>query len=180
METHPISFRPTEAALKAIGNEQRRANNTLNTSDAVIRLIERGAGLPEPVYVVSGASHLVEIESILRVFDKLLRRLDEVKSRLGGPLNPAVYKDPRRRRYVAYWRRLSEELPHHIEKLALRLRHLTDLLQGGLTREEHNALTILQKNLVTWSERPGSEDAVKKAFENCIQLLAKVFGPHSE
>jgi hypothetical protein len=181
MKTTPISFRPLQAAAQAIAGEIKSSNNTIDTTAAIERLILRGADRPEPVYVVSGISRLGEIEAAIRISEKLLRRLDEIKSRLGGPLNPAVYTDYRRQRNVKKWRIMAERLPRHVEKAASQLRHLTALLQGGLTREELNALRTLQKALAAWERSSKVTLETKKMFQESQKILAKVFGmPPSE
>jgi|ERR1700677_181512 len=175
MVTRPISFRPTATVTQAIGEEISRSNNTIDTTTAIERLILRGADKPEPVYVVSGISRLAEIEALIRITEKLLRRLDEVRSRLGGPLNAAVYTDYSRQRNVKKWRLMSEKLPRHIQGAAAQLRRLKALLQGGLAREEINDLRKLQKYLAAWERSANTTPEMKRMFQNSQKILEKIF-----
>ena len=178
METRPISFRPVPEVAKAIAEEILRSGNTIDTTEAITRLLLRGAGRPEPIYVVSGTSRLAEIEALRVAVLQVLRRLDQVKSRLGGPLNPASFEDPTRRKNIEVWRELSETLPQELRQLVDRINRTASLLLHGLTKEEFEALLSFRSFCQKLAARCATaEVALNQKFELAMQVLDKVLVP---
>jgi hypothetical protein len=147
----PRAFRLRQSARAALRRERKSALNTLNDTESLHHIIDRGE-LDETgkfngikVYLVGALACKRELEYFAVRLDKILAALARVESRLAGPLNPATLQDPKRQASVETWRKLADELPEVITAIIETAQQLALWMNSGVSHKHYDSLRNIQQ-----------------------------------
>jgi hypothetical protein len=146
--------------LRALEQEIDVAGGGIDTTEAMHRLVERGAGV-EKLYLAAQVSARKDLELFVSESQLIRADLRAVKSRLGGPLRP-IAGDPERTANIERWRHLSTELPERLDAFVNAASALCETM-CGITVAEIAQIDAAAKSLKDWISQ--YQTKLKKAQE---------------